>query len=105
MNKPHKLTLPLLALSSGLLLSSVALSADDKKAEAAPAATPAASASATPNPKARRVRRAMPHGPGLSPERKPQPHFPALSPLPSCPWERVCWSAAESARERTSLPE
>ena len=31
MNKPHKLTLPLLALSSGLLLSSVALSADDKK--------------------------------------------------------------------------
>jgi peptidyl-prolyl cis-trans isomerase C len=42
MNKPHKLTLPLLALSSGLLLSSVALSADDKKAEAAPAAAPAA---------------------------------------------------------------
>ncbi|MCB1794504.1 MAG: peptidylprolyl isomerase [Candidatus Competibacteraceae bacterium] len=40
MNKPNKLTLPLLALSSGLLLSSVALSADDKKAEAAPAATP-----------------------------------------------------------------
>ena len=33
MNKPHKLTLPLLALSSGLLLSSVALSADDKKAD------------------------------------------------------------------------
>lgn len=36
MNKPHKLTLPLLALSSGLLLSSVALSADDKKSRGSP---------------------------------------------------------------------
>ncbi|MBE2295424.1 MAG: peptidylprolyl isomerase [Phycisphaerales bacterium] len=38
MKKPNKLSLPLLALSSSLLLSGVALAADDKKAEAAPAA-------------------------------------------------------------------
>ena len=40
MKKPSKLSLPLLALSSSLLLSGVALAADDKKAEAVPA-TPA----------------------------------------------------------------
>ncbi len=47
MNKPNKLTLPLLALSSSLLLSSVVLAADDKKAEPAPA-TPAAAVKAAP---------------------------------------------------------
>jgi len=52
MNKPHKLTLPLLALSSGLLLSSVALSADDQKAEAVPAATPTAVKAAPAAPQA-----------------------------------------------------
>lgn len=45
MRKTRNLTLPLLALSSTLLLSGVALAADDKKAEAAPA-TPAAAAKA-----------------------------------------------------------
>ena len=45
MRKTCNLTLPLLALSSTLLLSGVALAADDKKAEAAPA-TPAAAAKA-----------------------------------------------------------
>ncbi len=47
MNKPNKLTLPLLALSSSLLLSGVALAADDKKAEPA-SATPAAAVKAAP---------------------------------------------------------
>ena len=42
MRKTHKLTLPLLALSSTLLLSGMALAAEDKKAEPAPA--PAAKA-------------------------------------------------------------
>ena len=43
MSKPNKLTLPLLALSSALLLSTAALAADDKKPDAAPApAAPAA---------------------------------------------------------------
>jgi peptidyl-prolyl cis-trans isomerase C len=37
MNKPNRLTLPLLALSSALLLSGAALAAEDKKPEAAPA--------------------------------------------------------------------
>ena len=37
MNKPNRLTLPLLALSSALLLSGAALAAEDKKSEAAPA--------------------------------------------------------------------
>ncbi|MCB1777226.1 MAG: peptidylprolyl isomerase, partial [Candidatus Competibacteraceae bacterium] len=37
MNKPHKLTFPLLAFSSALLLAGTALAADDKKPEAAPA--------------------------------------------------------------------
>ncbi|MDS4041519.1 MAG: peptidylprolyl isomerase [Candidatus Competibacter sp.] len=52
MNKPNKLTLPLLALSSALLLSGAALAAEDKKPEQAPAkaapAAPAASAAAQP---------------------------------------------------------
>ncbi|KAB2927847.1 MAG: peptidylprolyl isomerase [Candidatus Contendobacter sp.] len=41
MRKTRKLTLPLLALSSTLLLSGMALAADDKKAEPAPAAAKA----------------------------------------------------------------
>ena len=41
MNKPKSLALPLLALSSGLLLSSVALSADDKS-QLSPGPTPTA---------------------------------------------------------------
>ena len=47
MKKPSKLTLPLLALSSALLLSGVALAADDKKPEAAAAAPAAATPSFT----------------------------------------------------------
>lgn len=46
MLKTHKLTLPLLALSSTLLLSGLALAAEEKKAEPAPAA--AAKAAAAP---------------------------------------------------------
>ena len=44
MKKLNKLTFPLLALSSTLMLSSMALAAEDKKTEAAPAAAPAATA-------------------------------------------------------------
>ena len=44
MNKSNKLTLPLLALSSALLLSGTALAADDKKPEAAPVPAQAAPA-------------------------------------------------------------
>jgi peptidyl-prolyl cis-trans isomerase C len=46
MKKLNKLTFPLLALSSTLMLSSMALAAEDKKTEAAPAAAPAAAAPA-----------------------------------------------------------
>ncbi len=46
MNKSNKLTLPLLALSSTLLLSGTALAADDKKPQAAP--VPAQAAPAAP---------------------------------------------------------
>ena len=49
MNKPNKLTFPLLAFSSALLLAGTALAADDKKPEAAPApAATAAPAAAQP---------------------------------------------------------
>ncbi|HRX70789.1 MAG: peptidylprolyl isomerase [Candidatus Competibacteraceae bacterium] len=49
MNKPNKLTFPLLAFSSALLLAGAALAADDKKPEAAPApAATAAPAAAQP---------------------------------------------------------
>lgn len=53
MNKPNKLTFPLLAFSSALLLAGTALAADEKKpeaapAQAAPAAAPAAPAAAQP---------------------------------------------------------
>jgi len=48
MNKPNKLTFPLLALSSALLLSTSVLAADDKKPEAASAPAAPATASATP---------------------------------------------------------
>ncbi|MCC8999736.1 MAG: SurA N-terminal domain-containing protein, partial [Candidatus Contendobacter sp.] len=44
MKKLNKLTFPLLALSSTLMLSSMALAAEDKKTEAAPTAAPAAAA-------------------------------------------------------------
>lgn len=51
MCKTHKLTLPLLALSSTLLLSGMVLAAEEKKAEpAAPAPAAAAPAKATPAP-------------------------------------------------------
>lgn len=53
MIKTHKLTLPLLALSSTLLLSGMALAAEDKKAEpaqATPAAATKAPAAAQPAP-------------------------------------------------------
>ncbi|MDG4604723.1 MAG: peptidylprolyl isomerase, partial [Candidatus Contendobacter sp.] len=48
MKKLNKLTLPLLALSSTLMLSSMALAAEDKKTEAAPA--PAAPTATEPTP-------------------------------------------------------
>ncbi len=48
MNKPNKLTLPLLALSSSLLLSGAVLAADDKKAEPASAAPAPAAVKAAP---------------------------------------------------------
>jgi len=50
MRKTHKLTLPLLALSSTLLLSGMALAAEEKKAEPAPAPAPAAAAPAKATP-------------------------------------------------------
>ena len=46
MRKTRKLTLPLLALSSTLLLSGLTLAAEEKKAEPAPAPAPAAAAKA-----------------------------------------------------------
>lgn len=48
MNKLNKLTFPLLAFSSALLLSGTALAADEKKPEAAPAQATPATAPATP---------------------------------------------------------
>jgi peptidyl-prolyl cis-trans isomerase C len=48
MNKPNKLTFPLLALSSALLLSTSVWAADDKKPEAASAPAAPAAAPATP---------------------------------------------------------
>ena len=48
MNKPNKLTFPLLALSSALLLSTAVLAADDKKPEAAPTTAAPAAAPAAP---------------------------------------------------------
>lgn len=48
MNKPNKLTFPLLALSSALLLSTSVLAADDKKPEAASAPAAPAAAPTTP---------------------------------------------------------
>jgi peptidyl-prolyl cis-trans isomerase C len=62
MRKIQKLTLPLLALSSSLLLSGVVAAAEDKKAEPAPAPAPAAAppAKATPAPAAAPPAKATP---------------------------------------------